>query len=68
MSEERLEKIESKIMLLEESAHELSATLYQQQKKIDQLKALCDSLVTHVRELAQAIDEGASGNEPPPHY
>lgn len=68
MSEERLEKIESKIMLLEESAQALSATIYQQQKKIDQLQALCESLVTHVRELSQAMDEGASGNEPPPHY
>lgn len=68
MSEERLEKIESKIMLLEESAHELSAAIYQQQKKIDGLHAVCESLVMHVRELAQSIQESAPRNEPPPHY
>lgn len=68
MSEERLEKIESSIAYLDESVQELLVTIYQQQKKIEQLQALCEALIGQIRELAESINEDAAGNEPPPHY
>ena len=66
MSEERLEKIESSIAYLDESLQALLVTTYQQQQKIDQLQALCESLIGHVRELAGSIEDYAIGNERPP--
>jgi SlyX protein len=68
MSEVRLETIEIKITDLEHSVQELSTTVYQQQKQIDQLRALCDSLAGYVRDLTQAGGEGGPVNERPPHY
>ncbi len=68
MSEPRLEKIESKITDLEHTVQELSSTIYQQQKKIDQIQAVCESLVAHIRELSQTASEEGARNEPPPHY
>ena len=68
MDETRLEKIESKIIFLEDSLEGLSKTVYTQQQQIDRLQALIDSLVTHVRELVDAAPEHAPANERPPHY
>lgn len=68
MDETRLEKIESKIIFLEDSLEGLSKTVYTQQQQIDRLQALIDSLVTHVRELVDAAPEHTSANERPPHY
>lgn len=68
MSEERLERIESSIAYLDESLQALLVTTYQQQQKIDQLQALCESLIGHVRELAGSINDNLIGNERPPHY
>ena len=68
MSEARLINIESKITYLEDTVQELNSTIYQQQKMIDQLHAVCESLVAHVRELSESAHEGGTGNERPPHY
>lgn len=68
MSEERLEKIESSLAYLDESLQALLLTTYQQQQKIDQLQALCESLISHVRELAELKDDNVIGSERPPHY
>ena len=68
MTEERLIDIESKITYLEDTVQELNNTVYQQQKKIDQLQALCESLVTHLRALSEAASEENTGAERPPHY
>lgn len=68
MSDSRLEKIETKIVFLEDSVQELSNTIYAQQKEIDRLRALCESLAGYVRDLVQAGGEGPAGNERPPHY
>ncbi len=68
MDETRLEKIESKIIFLEDSLEGLSKTVYTQQQQIDRLQALIDSLVTHVRELVDAAPEHAPANERPPQY
>lgn len=68
MNEARLEKIESKIIFLEDNLEGLSKTVYAQQQQIDRLQALIDSLVNHVRELADAVPALPPTNERPPHY
>lgn len=68
MTEERLIKIEIKMTDLEDTVQELNKTVYRQQKKIDQLQAVCESLVAHMRELSESAREGGAGNERPPHY
>ncbi len=68
MNEERLEKIESKIAFLEDAVDDLNKTLYAQQKQIDQLQAIIESLVSHVRELSDTVGERGPANERPPHY
>ena len=68
MSEERLERIESKIALVEDAAEELSKIVYAQQKQIDQLQAIIDSLISRVRDLSDTVGERTPDNERPPHY
>lgn len=69
MIEERLIEIESKISLQEDMVQELNKVIYQQQKQIDQLEAICSALINHVRDLSDAMAEnGAAANEKPPHY
>jgi SlyX protein len=68
MLEERLIDIESKITFQEDLLQDLNRTVYEQQKKIERLEALCESLIGHVRELSEAAGERAGSNERPPHY
>lgn len=68
MSDERLEKIETKIAFLEDAVDDLSKTLYAQQNQIDRLRAVIDSLTSRVRDLADTVGEGPPANERPPHY
>jgi SlyX protein len=67
MIEERLVNIETKLTFQEDLVEELSKTVYQQQKKLEYLEALCESLARHVDSLA-AASEGKPANERPPHY
>ena len=68
MLEERLIDIESKITYQEDLLQDLNRTVYEQQKKIERLEALSESLVGHVRELSEAAGERGAGSERPPHY
>ena len=68
MSDTRFVNIETKMTDLEDTVQVLNNTVYLQQKKIDQLQAVCESLVAHVRELSESAREGGAGNERPPHY
>lgn len=68
MSEERLIEIESKIAYQEDTVQELNKVIYQQQKQIDRLEAICNSLINHVRDLSDAMAASSSANEKPPHY
>ena len=68
MSEAHLINIETKLIELEDTVQVLNNTVYLQQKKLDQLQAVCESLVAHVRELSESAREGGAGNERPPHY
>lgn len=68
MIEERLVNIETKIAYQEDLIEELNKVVYQQQKKLDQLEALCSSLASHLQSLAESANAGKSVNERPPHY
>lgn len=68
MHEDRLIDIETKIAYQEDLLQELNKIIYQQQKKIDRLEAVCDALTGHVQELSEAVAEGGATNERPPHY
>jgi uncharacterized coiled-coil protein SlyX len=46
----------------------LNTTVYQQQKQIEQLRALCESLVAHMQELSAAASEDGADSGRPPHY
>lgn len=68
MSDERLEKIETKIAFLEDAVDDLNRTVYAQRKEIDRFRAAIESLAVRVRELADAVGERGPGDERPPHY
>ena len=68
MTDERLETIESKIAFQEDQIEELNKTVYEQQKKLEQLEATCMVLARHIASLSESVGEGKAGNERPPHY
>ncbi|WP_435626854.1 SlyX family protein [Candidatus Ferrigenium straubiae] len=68
MTEERLENIEAKITYQEDLVEELNKTVYQQQKKLERLEAICQSLAGQLKSLTEARNEGMPANERPPHY
>lgn len=68
MNEDRLIDIEIKIARQEDVVEALNDIVYRQQKKIDELEALCSALARHMKEMREtAIDRGPA-NEKPPHY
>jgi len=71
-NEYRLVEIETKIAFQEDLVQELNTIVYEQQKKIDRLEALCNSLVDHIKDLSMAVAEGnaaaGAADERPPHY
>lgn len=68
MIEERLLNIETKLTFQEDLVEELNKMVYQQQKKLDRLEAMCESLVRHIESLAEERNVGMPTNERPPHY
>ena len=69
MSEERLEKIETKIAFQEDLIEELNKTIYQQQKKLERLEAKCETLAGYISSLAESVNENKPVvSERPPHY
>lgn len=67
--EERLIDIELKLTAQEDLVLELDRQVYEQQKQIDELRALCTALV---KRLGEAASEGGGADpyavEKPPHY
>jgi len=66
--EERLIDIELKLTAQEDLVLELNQRVYEQQKQIDELRALCTALV---KRLGEAANEGGADPyavEKPPHY
>ncbi len=69
MNDERLNNIETKIAYQEDLLDALNKTLYEQQKKLEQLEARCAALTGSMSSLAQAVHENNAGmDERPPHY
>ncbi len=68
MSEDRIEKIETKLAFQEDLIDELNKTIYQQQQKIELLEATCKALARNISSLAEAMSANKGGHEKPPHY
>ena len=68
MVKERLTEIEVKITYQEDIVQELNMLVYEQQKRIEKLENICESLMDHLRSLAQPAAGEALLNERPPHY
>lgn len=67
-NEERLVDMEIKIARQEDLVDALNRTVYQQQRKIDELEALCTAMARHLKELRAAASDAAPAHEIPPHY
>jgi SlyX protein len=67
MNEDRFIDIEIKLTRQEDLLDTLNKTVYEQQKKIDELEALCTALAHRMRDLTEASRQNPI-NEPPPHY
>ncbi len=68
MNEERFIEIEIKLARQEDLVDTLNQTVYHQQKKLDELAALCAALARHIKTLQQAAQDRGAANERPPHY
>lgn len=67
-TEDRLVDIEIKLARQDDLLDTLNRTVYQQQKKIDELEALCTALARHIKDMRDAASERGPVNEKPPHY
>ena len=67
-SEERLTEIEIKVARQEDLLDTLNQLVYQQQKKIGELEALCAALARHLKAASNNRDDNALVNDRPPHY
>lgn len=63
--EERIVELELRSMAQQQTIEELSDVLYRQQKELDALKAVVESLTRKIEEPG-IVD--AKQNERPPHY
>ena len=68
MTEDRLVDIEIKLARQEDLVDALNKMVYQQQIKIDELKALCRALAGRLKEMASADGDAGPPDERPPHY
>jgi SlyX protein len=68
MNEDRLVNIETKIAFQEDVVEDLNTMVYQQQKQLVRLEAICESLVRHIESLEEAVNGNAPTSERPPHY
>lgn len=68
ITEERLVDIEIKISRQEDLVDTLNQMVYQQQKKIDDLEALCAALARRVKDVSSVDSERNPAHEKPPHY
>lgn len=66
--EERFIDIEIKLARQEDLVDTLNRMVYEQQKKIDQLDALCTALARQLKEARDSAAEGGLAHERPPHY
>jgi SlyX protein len=67
VTEDRFIDIEIKLAHQEDLVESLNQMVYEQQKRMDKLEALCAALAQHIRDGATQGGPNA-GNEKPPHY
>lgn len=68
-NEEHLIDLEIRISRQDDLLETLNTQVYRQQKKIDELEALCLALLGRMRDLAASASERAAiVDERPPHY
>ncbi len=68
IAEDRIVQIEIKVARQEDMVETLNQTVYRQQKKIDELSALCTALARRIKEMANGDSGSGPLNERPPHY
>ncbi len=62
-------EIETKIAFQEKTLKDLNDELYEQQKEIQRLGSICETLMKRVNELSEStLGIDAPANEKPPHY
>ena len=67
-TEQRLMDLETRIAHQDQSIHELSEEIFQQQKQIALLEDRCRRLLERLESIAAAETAGGPGDEIPPHY
>jgi SlyX protein len=68
MTEDRLVEIEIKLARQEDMVEALNQVVYRQQKKLDELEALCTALARRIKEMQGIDTERSPAHEKPPHY
>lgn len=67
-TENRLVEIEIKVSRQDDMLDTLNQTIYRQQKKIDELEALCSALARRIKEMGSTDTGRNLIDERPPHY
>lgn len=67
-TEDRLVDLEIRLTRQDDMIDALNRTVYQQQKKIDELEALCTALARHIKDMREAATASGPMDEKPPHY
>ena len=67
-SEERLIDLEIRFARQDDLLDTLNRTVYEQQKKIDELETLCSALARRIKDMRDAAPDVGAANEKPPHY
>ena len=69
MSEDRFIDLESRLAHQDQLLNELNEVMTQQQAKLMQLETLCNSLISRVRSIGDAMPADSDPtDERPPHY
>lgn len=70
MNEERLARLEETLFFQERLLNDLNAALTAQQRQIDALERVVETMGTRLEELLLMVESGFGGpaNTPPPHY
>ena len=68
MTEKRLIELETKLAYQEDLIQDLSKTIFEQQKRLDQLEQTYRYLLAQTQELSETTSTNITVDEKPPHY
>jgi SlyX protein len=68
MTEDRFIELETRLAYHEDAIQSLSDTVAQQQRRLDQLDALCRQLVERLKTATEMVQADTAADEVPPHY